>query len=302
MADLDLRNFKNSDGFVLHFGGRPNEVDTYTFANALVAFSDTFRELNGQVNSSQSIELRLEAVGPGSFRGKVKGAPKSIVDALKFSRDVVVLPLLMAFIYDHYIDEDTFEIEVSDDYVVIVQGGDRTIIPRDAYDASQNLPAPNRVHEQMNRAIDAVEDDSSVTSFGITIDLDDDEPAVDLGEPEWARIRENRTRAVDDAKQRVEQEEVTLSILKVIFSKKRRKWEFVWHGVKISAYIDDPVFIANLMSGNQKVGNGDAVRAVLDIGQEWDANDKVWLNTAYAISKVIEYIPMKNRDLFDEEP
>lgn len=56
------------------------------------------------------------------------------------------------------------------------------------------------------------------------------------------------------------------------------------------------------MSGNQKVGNGDAVRAVLDIGQEWDANDKVWLNTAYAISKVIEYIPMKNRDLFDEEP
>ncbi len=105
---------------MLHFGGRPNEVYTYTFANALVAFSDTFRELNGQVNTSQSIELRLEVVGPGSFRGKVKGVPKTIAGALRFSRDIVILSLLIAFIYDHYINDDTFEIEVSDDYVVIV--------------------------------------------------------------------------------------------------------------------------------------------------------------------------------------
>lgn len=299
MATLDLRNFKNSDGFVLHFGGRPNEVDTYTFANALVAFSDTFRELNGQVNTSQSIELRLEAVGPGSFRGKVKGVSKTIASALTFSREFVVLPLLMSFIYDHYIDDDTFEIEVSDDYVVIVQGGDRTIIPREAYEASQNLPAPARIHEQMNRTIDAVEEDPSVQSFGIAIGLKDDEPAVDLGKAEWANIRKNRKRAVDDPKQRVEHEEVTLSILKVIFSNKRRKWEFVWRGVKVSAYIDDPTFLADLMSGNLKVGNGDAVKAVLDIGQEWDESDKVWLNTSYAISKVIEYIPMEQRQLFD---
>ncbi len=75
----------------------------------------------------------------------------------------------------------------------------------------------------MNRAIDAVEEDPSVQSFGIAIRLEDDEPAVDLGEAEWANIRKNRKSAVDDPKQRVEQEEVTLSILKVIFSKKRHK-------------------------------------------------------------------------------
>lgn len=183
--------------------------------------------------------------------------------------------------------------------MVISQGGDRTIIPRDAYEASQSLPAPERVHEQMNRAIDAVEDDPSVQSFGIAIELDDEEPVLDLKETEWANIRKNRTSAVDGAKKRVEHEEVTLSILKVVFSSKRRKWEFVWRGVKVSAYIDDPIFIANLMSGSQKVGSGDAVKAILDIGQEWDKKDKVWLNTSYAISKVIEYIPMEERDLFD---
>jgi len=64
MATFDLTKFNNSDGFVLHFGGRPNEVDTYTFANALVAFSDAFREVNSQINLSISIELKFEAVGP----------------------------------------------------------------------------------------------------------------------------------------------------------------------------------------------------------------------------------------------
>lgn len=303
MTTVDLRNFKNSDGFVLHFGGRPNEVDTYTFANALVAFSDTFRELNGQVNPGQSIELRLEAVGPGSFRGKVKGVPKSIVDALKFAGNVAVLPLLMSFVYDHYIDDDTFEIEVNDDYVVIVQGGDRTIIPRDAYEASQQLPAPERVHEQMNRAIDAIEEDPSVESFGLAINLDDEAPTVDLGRDTWGTIRDLRKRAVDDPKTKVIHEEVTLSILKAIFSKTRRKWEFVWRGVKVSAFIDDPVFVAELMSGRQKIGNGDAVKCILDIGQEWSETDRVWLNTSYAISKVIEYIPSgENGDLFDDKP
>lgn len=57
----------------------------------------------------------------------------------------------------------------------------------------------------------------------------------------------------------------------------------------MSAYIDDSTFLVDLMSGNQKVRNGDAVKAVLDIGHECNESDKVWLNTSYAISKVIEY-------------
>src|SRR6056297_2177572 len=98
MTTFDLTKFQDSEGFVLHFGGRPNEVDTYTFANALVAFSDAFREINAQINSHQRIELRLEAVGPGSFRGKVKGVPATISGALKWTTTNAIFPLLMAFV------------------------------------------------------------------------------------------------------------------------------------------------------------------------------------------------------------
>jgi hypothetical protein len=37
MATIDLRVASDTDGFVIYFGGQPNQVDSYTFANALVA-------------------------------------------------------------------------------------------------------------------------------------------------------------------------------------------------------------------------------------------------------------------------
>ena len=39
MADVDLSDLRG-DEFVFHFGGRPKEVDAYTFANSLIAFSE----------------------------------------------------------------------------------------------------------------------------------------------------------------------------------------------------------------------------------------------------------------------
>lgn len=78
MTTIDLKNYTDDEGFVLHFGGSPREVNTYTFANALVAFSDVYRELNSQLYHGETIELRLEALGPGSFRAKVKGLRRRV--------------------------------------------------------------------------------------------------------------------------------------------------------------------------------------------------------------------------------
>ena len=300
MATVDLRSFEDSDSFVIHFGGRPNEVNTYTFANAIVAFSDTFREINAQVNNSQSIELRLEAVGKGSFRGKIKGVPKTIMGALKFTANAAILPLLMAFIYDHYIDDDTFEIEISDDYVIIKQGNDRTIIPKSAYDASKAIPSPEKIHNKFNATIDAVEEDVGIESFGLTINLGDEVPIINLERKNWPAIREHRTSLVREEKMRVTQEEVTLSILKAIFAKSHRKWEFVWRGVKVSAFVEDPIFIADIVSGRQKIGNGDTVKCLLEISQEWSETDRVWLNSSYSIKEVIEYVPFTSDEKFLE--
>jgi hypothetical protein len=77
MGTLDLTTARDKDGFVVYFGGQPNQVDTYTFANALVALSDAFQEINAQVNPGYSLELRLEAVADGSFKARIREIPKA---------------------------------------------------------------------------------------------------------------------------------------------------------------------------------------------------------------------------------
>lgn len=78
MATIDLTKASDSEGFVIYFGGQPNEVDSYTFANALVAVADAFREINSQVNSGTALEVRLEALAAGSFKAQLKGLRKSL--------------------------------------------------------------------------------------------------------------------------------------------------------------------------------------------------------------------------------
>ncbi|MFN3262655.1 MAG: hypothetical protein ACE37J_19070 [Pikeienuella sp.] len=291
MATFDLREIKDERGFVLHFGGRPHEVNTYVFANALVAISDVFREINSQVNIDRSIELRLEAVGPGSFRAKFRGVPKTFAGLIKQAFTLGIVPIAVTYIYNNYIDPSKFEIIVSDDYVIIQDGNDRIIIPKKEYEASQKLPNPSRVDEKFNKAIDAIEDDSSIESIGITANLDDEVPLVDLPRDTWARIRERRETETPEEGNREATENAHLYIVKAVFSGGRRKWEFAWRGIKISAYIEDQEFLGRIYSGEIKIGNGDSIECDLRISQMLTFPDRVWINKEYTVDFVHKFIP-----------
>lgn len=302
MATLDLTRGKDSD-FVIYFGGQPREVDTYTFANALVAISDAMRAVNTHVNPGYAIELRLEAVEDGSFQAKVRGNAKSIKDALKFAGLHVVLPIFVSWFYAHVIDPDDVDVTVKPDEVIIQKGHDRIIVPRAAYNEARRLPRDGKVAGSLAKAIEAVEGDPNVTSLGILRDFKKkDEPAAMLIKREdFARVKaiaerqEGRTRTIP--------QDAIINIVKAVFGKSDRKWEFVWNGVKISALIKDPIFLADLKQRRYIIGTGDALDVVLSIDQVWDEESSVWLNTDYSVSHVKRHIPgaPPNQDLFDEE-
>jgi hypothetical protein len=63
----DLTKLRD-DEVVFHFGGRLNEVDAYTFANTLLALVDGLRAVNQQINPGFGIDIRIDALGGGSFR------------------------------------------------------------------------------------------------------------------------------------------------------------------------------------------------------------------------------------------
>ena len=299
MATIDLTNYSDNEGFILHFGGTPREVNTYTFANALVAFSDVYRELNSQLYHGEAVELRLEALGPGSFRAKVKGLPKGIKSLLTRSSSHVLIPVLVMFLYDTYVNPKEINVTVSDDQVVIERGRDRIIIPRVAYDSRLSLPNPEKIRQHVGKTIEAVEEDDNIQSVGVVRAGADDTPIIDLQRKDFSRILELSAVREESPTSRVVTETAILHIVKAVFSDQKRKWDFVWRGMKISAYIDDIIFVTDLMARRYTIGNGDAIDCILEIGQEWDEEMKVWLNISYSVRDVLHYIPAPlARDLF----
>jgi hypothetical protein len=290
MATVDLSTTRDRDGFVFYFGGEPNEVDTYTFANALLALSDAFREINAQVNPGFSLELRLEAVAEGSFKARLKEKPKDVKGAMKFGVHDIVMPIFVAFVYTHIIDPQKTNVIVNDDEVIIEQSnGDRVVVPRKAYNSATKLPDKDKVAAHVARSIAAVDEDPNVTSLGLLKFFDDETPpALLIDRADFATIRQKV--ASEGGNKRKITEEATLTILKVVMARTARKWDFVWNGVKISAAIRDPAFMADLLSRKYLIGSGDGLRVILEIEQERDEVANVWLNTGYSVQKVERFI------------
>ena len=287
MGTLDLTTARDKDGFVVYFGGQPNEVDTYTFANALVALSDAFQEINAQVNPGYSLELRLEAVADGSFKARIREIPKGLKNALIWGSNVVIMPILVTIFYENVLKkEDGIRVTVNTNDVVIERGGDRVIIPREAYDRAQKMPDKTKVVGNVVAAVKAVEADPNVTSLGIYKDFDTDRaPAILIPRSEFAIIR-IASGVEEGTKGRTITRDATLGIVKAVFTKSDRKWDFVWNGVKVGATINDPVFMASVMSRQIQFGAGDSIEATMEIDQTFDEMAGVWLNTSYRIAHV----------------
>lgn len=85
-------------------------------------------------------------------------------------------------------------------------------------------------------------------------------------------------------------EEANLQLIKVILEKGRRKLEFAWKGIKISASVSDDKFWDKMASGQVSIKQGDSIKASLQIIQVLDPYSKVFFNESYEVVEVIEYI------------
>ena len=198
MAYINLTDIQESDGFVISFGGQHSQIDSYTFANALVAIADALREINSQVNHGVALEVQLEALAGGSFKAKVRGMPKSLKNLFGKVSVHVILPLLLAFLYDEMKSE---KIIVNENEVIIQSGRDRIIIPRNVYETSQRLPNKPAIRSCVARAISVVNDDENVESFGIFKNLNPDSPPLlIIPRTDFARVIE--TEIEDDPTRR----------------------------------------------------------------------------------------------------
>lgn len=294
MGTIDLRRF-DQDQIVIHFGGELTSVDAYTFANSLVSFADTIRAVNDTINPGQNIEIRLDAVGPGSFKAVVKRIRKGLGGFLSRAPENAFWAIVAVAIIDPQFDNNS-TIEVREDHVLIHKGNDTIIMPREAYDNWSNVKQNPHVIKNIQRTFETVEKDENIENFGLTPEIQDESPLVQIPREDFPRLSKPPELTTDETKRRHQKNKATVIVLKPWVDASSRKWSFEWNGVPVSAYLRDNKFMERVKTHEIRFGNGDALEVLFEYYQDYD-NRGIWENdtSSFEVTEVYTFLP-KNSD------
>jgi hypothetical protein len=294
MADvIDLRDFSD-DSFVIHFGGDRRGMDATTFAHALTGFTEALRSINRELEPGYDLDVIIEAVGPGSFRARLRAVKKSAGNLFTATAAVglaggITVNILSSLIYDKMFPDDPPKITVNVDGVTVEHSGTTIIISKEVFEAKKKVEKSAPVKRHIAETLEAVNRDPHVTSLGITRKLDDPLPEFDIPRTLFPTIIA-ATRPPEDTKDRTIEVEAQLTVKTAILERSRRKWEFYWNGITIPAPIADPTFFDRLIALEISLQHGDTFSSILRIRQVRDELTGAWKNKSYEVRKVFDVI------------
>lgn len=294
MPTIDVHEFE--DTFVIQFNGDFERINAYTLASALVGIADAAKAANAVINPGYDIEVVVEALGQGSFRAKIRALYRGAGNLFSGeSLKAVVLGVIATFVYEHTLAPDQkVVVNVFDQEVVIEQGDTRIIVPRTVHEAKKDVEEVPRFREGVSRVVKAAEDDDAIRSISLTPRERPSVPPVEIPRERFPLLSEPFTFPDGDFR---EVEEITVvRIVRAILERSRRRWEFVWNGVRISAPVLDAGFYDDFFAHRITIAPGDALEIRLRMRQRLNRDIGVYINEAYEIPEVVRHIPRSEQD------
>jgi hypothetical protein len=288
IATVKLSQFE--DALVIHFATEGRRINAYTFASTLVALADAAKAANASINPGYEVEVVVEAIGPGSFRALIRTLYNKSRNLLG---NQVVLAIVVGII-TNYIYERTFamdnavKVEIKTDEVIIKRGNDRIIVPRNIYDSTRIAEKNPNFSKAVTRAFDAIGRDTDIEGIGFV-------PAIDCPPP-GVLIKRDEVQAaallpIETPTDRIVPEQVDLQIIKAILQRSKRKWEFMWRGVKISAPVVDDKFYVDFFAHDITIAPGDILHVTLHVYQSKDLDTGIYRNVKYEVVQVLRHTP-----------
>lgn len=296
MDIVNIREFEES--FVIHFGSPLKRINAYTLASTLVAVSDAVKDANAIINPGYEVEVLVEAIGEGSFRAKIKTAYKGLNNIFSNeSAKAIVLGVIASFVYQHTIAPDSqINIKVDDAYVVIEQDDKKIIIPKEVHECVEKVEKSRKFKDDVGRVFLSVESDEDIESFGITGNLNDKLPAIEIPRSRFTLLANQDE---EQTNEREISEVATLQILRAILENSKRRWEFVWRGIKISGPVLDDKFYSDFFDHKITIAPGDALEVKMKIYQQKDKNTGIFTNKRYEVIEVMKHIPKPRQQSFE---
>lgn len=283
MRRLDLSNIAET-GLVLHFGTTRHAISATTFASALVEFENAARSAIRLVEPDYEFDVYLEAIGPGTFRAKLVEKSVAKLLGLRKPAGAVALSLLAAFLYDRYLDGEN--VTLTDDFAVIERGEDRVVLPRTVYEQYNETASAEELEEPVRKFVAAIQADDDIAYFALSEDIEV-APPIPIPRNDFSRITRPPTRVLEqeeDTRKREAKREV-VGVLKAVFERGNRKWQFIWQGQKISAPIIDDAFFDRLESREISFAQGDALVVDLLIAEQRMPGLAIWRQIDHKLQK-----------------
>lgn len=290
-----------TDVFVLHFETENRRINAYTLASTLVELADAAKAANAVINPGFDIEVVVEALGPGSFRAQLKAvysATRNLwsADTLR----TIVLGVIVNFIYERtFAVKAPVTVEIRTDEVIVERGSDRLVVPRVVYDATRKAEQQPQFVRSVGRGLAAIGADERISGIGFVDNMASASPELVI--PQSA-IQAAAVSQTEPPSSRVIEETCELQIVKAILDRTKRKWEFIWHGIRISAPVLDAMFYNDFFAHRITIAPGDTLKVRLAVRQCLDPNVGMYTNTGYEVLEVLEHVPQLRQVPLTDHP
>ncbi|MGR1082665.1 hypothetical protein ACUYFE_01350 [Olegusella massiliensis] len=281
----------------IKFGGDTEEVDVNTFTHVLIDYASVIAEAGHKENTDFKINTNIRATQPGCLEAILSVANNGfggiLTDPLKATEFLAATVTVAEGVYRTY--------------KFLSQHGGKIKDEQPATDGSINVTATDgAVINLNNNSYILYKENShvqkSITDTFATLDASENITSIQISSQSANKFEAKRSDFANIAAVPIYENndiqhkviDAVLTVVKPVLSTKHRKWEFVWLGNKISAYIIDSNFLEHLSEYTFSVGT--TMNVSLDLTQKYNSRSKVFLNIDYNVVVVNDVCPPSEND------
>lgn len=277
----------------IKFEGQTHQVDVNTLTSSLVIFSESLKEINRSIGTGKSLEIKIEALKPGSFEVHTIVTAINSNDILAAAANISGTAALIGATYKgvvklrSWLKKDANEIEGAvsegDTTTIKAKNGDTFICSSVVYNIYNTSQV---INDQISDQFRILEEDAGVDGLTITSEGE----SFTVPKEDFSLLAE-KVEIFDQNRKKEKKVRETVYVVKPVLEKTTtRRWEFIWNGLKISANIIDLNFLEGVVQGEHRFGTGDTLIVDLDVNQVLNPMYNAWLNESYQITLVHEHI------------
>jgi len=279
----------------IRFEGQTHQIDVKTLTSSLLVFSEALKEINAELKTGKSIEVKIEALNPGSFE------VQAILSAITHNDLLLAMAVadgvtgIIAKTYSgivglrYWLKQDENEqIESTDrgeeKTTIKTKSGNTYICSNVVYNTYYNSQAINDAISDQFRIL---EEDPAIDGFTMTSGNE----SFSVPKADFTILAQKVDIPGENKRKETKNSQIVSVVKPLLENNATRRWEFIWEGNKISANITDLSFLEKIGEGEHRFGAGDKMLVDLQINQTLNPLYDVWLNESYQISLVHELIP-----------